>query len=251
MNICAMCIYEMNSALRSGGVFRLAGPHSFVSENNTYITNSAPTGSVLDGGSISTDVVMTGDVIKDNTANSGTIEVGNLKTFYINYTEFMNNTSEGPTIYITNSVKHFKCINCKFWENVISKVDQVILDQLHVKNNNVTIGSMIMIKKSINTTVVSSFFQDNLCSKLPCAVSVQESDNVKIKNFSFVNDMSVAYTISQSKDNQGAVDLDASNIALENVHFKGIPGYVYKAVTEEKLFFRNVSYECLIHIPRY
>ncbi len=242
----------MNSARSSGGTFRLSGHNNLASENNMYVRNSAPTGCVLFGGSIFTNVTMTGNMIKGNTANAGTIEAGDVKTLYISDTEFMNNTSEGPTIYITNSIKDFTCINCQFKHNVmqvegilsISQADHVILNQLHVINNNVTIGSMVMIKKSKNTTVLSSFFQENLCSKLPCALSVEKSDNVKIKNFLLVSDMSVTYIIFQSKDNQGVIDLDASSIALENVHFKGVPGYVYKGVTLENLFLRNVSYEC-------
>ncbi len=217
-------MFEINSA----HVFSLTGPNYFASENNTYVGN---TGSVLSAGSIFTEVVMIGDIIRNNIGAA--ISADDLKNIYISDTEFMNNTSEGATIGITSSV-HFTIINCQFRQNVmesqgilsISNADRLILNKLHVENNNVTIGSMIMIKNSINTTVLSSYFRDNLCSKLPCAVSVKKSDSVNIENFLLVSNMSVTYTISQSKDNPGAVDVDASKIALENVHSKGVPWYV-------------------------
>ncbi len=146
------CIYEINSARSDGSVFGLGGPNILSSENNVYVRNSSPAGSMLlSGGSPFTTVVMAGDVIRNNI---GTIlEAGDLKNIFINDTQFMNNTSEGPTIFIKNSVTHFTCINCKFRQNVmetegilsIFNPHQVVLSQLHVKNNNVTIGSMIMI----------------------------------------------------------------------------------------------------------
>ncbi len=240
----------MNSSPTSGGTFTLSGPYSFVSEKNTYVRNSAPRGSVLSAGSISTNVVMTGDEIRNNIGV--TISVGDLKNIHIRDTEFMNNTSEGATIDISNSVKHFTCINCQFRQNVIemegilsiSNADQVILNQLQVENNTVTIGSMIMIKKSRNTSLLSSYFQDNLCLKLPCALSVQKSSNVKINHLFLINDIETTNMASQSEDYPGALDIDGGSIAFDNVHFEGVPGHLYKGVSVDSLFFKNVSYEC-------
>ena len=244
------CIYEMNSARSDGGVFGVGGPNILSSDNNVYVRNSAPAGSVLSGGSTFTTVSMAGGVIRNNIGN--VIEAGDLKNISISDAQFMNNTSEGPTIYIKKSVKYFTCIKCQFRQNVmetegilsIFNPHHIVLSQLHVKNNNVTIGSMIMIKKSINTTVMSSFFQDNLCSKLPCAMSVMESNNVKINYLLLINDMPTTSMKSQSEDDRGALHIEGGNNALENVHFRGLPGYVYKGVSVESLFFKNVSYEC-------
>ena len=78
----------------------------------------------------------------------------------------------------------------------------------------------------------------------PCALSVQKSEIVNIKYFVSESDMSVMNMIYQSNNKQGTLDIDSKVIALEDVHFKGIFGYVYKGVTVEKLLFKNVSYEC-------
>ncbi len=100
------------------------------------------------------------------------------------------------------------------------------------------------LKMSMNTTILSSLFQNNVCSHLPCAVSVQKTENTKIEHFFLVIHMTVTDMISQSKSKQGALDIDAKHIALKNVHFTGVPGIVYKGVSVESLFFKNVSYEC-------
>ncbi len=208
------CIFRGNSAGGAGGIFRLVGPHHFSSENNEFARNIASTGSVMAADSTFVYMVISGDRIWNNIANAGTINGGELGNVYISNTEFMNNTSEGPTVYVTNSVKSFIILGCIFNYNVaevegvigISYAEQVVLNSLEVYNNNVSLHSMIMIKKSMNTTVLSSFFQDNLCSNLPCALSVQKSEKVTIENFLLETDISVTYTISQSKDNPGAVD---------------------------------------------
>ncbi len=205
---------------------------------------------MLSAGNPFTNVVMADDMIRNNIGSP--IEAGDLRNIYLGDTEFMSNIGSAPTIYIKNSVKHFTCSNCHFSQNVmevegilsISNAHHVILNRLHVKNNDVTIGSMIMIKNTINTTVLSSYFQDNLCSKLPCAVSVQKSDNVKINHLFLINDIPTTNMVSQSEDYQGALDIDGGSIALDNVHFEGVPGFLYKGVSVDSLLFRNVSYEC-------
>ncbi len=237
------CIFEEND----GDLFVLVGPNGFTSENNTYKRNR---GSLLAARSIHRNVIIVGDVVRDNIG--ATLEVDDLKNFDLSDVQFMNNTSEGPTIYIKNSVKHFTCIRCQFTQNVmdifgiisISNAEQVLLNELLVENNNVNIGSMIMIKDSINTTVLSSLFQDNLCSELPCALSAEKSDNVKINDLLFINALQSTSITTQSEDYRGILDIDAKNIAFENVLFERIPGYVYQGVTEERLFLKNVSYEC-------
>ncbi len=239
------CIFEVNE----GYTLDTYGPNSIISINNTYSTSS---GAVVSGDSIYTDLTMTGDIIKSNTANAGIIKAWHLKNVYISDTKFINNTSKSPTIYISNSVENFTCMNCQFRQNVmefegilsISSADHVTLNQLHVTNNNVTIGTMIMIKKSINTTLLSSFFQDNLCSKLPCALSVQKSNNVEINHLFLINDIPTTNTVCQSDDDQGALDIAGGSIAFENVHFEGVPGHLYKGVSVNSLFLKDVSYEC-------
>ena len=70
------CIYKINSAQGSGGVFRLTGPHTLSSDNNVYIRN------------IFGDFVMAEDIITSNIGT--TIEAGGLNNIYISDTEFMN-----------------------------------------------------------------------------------------------------------------------------------------------------------------
>ena len=228
------CIFEENSASSAGGIFELVGPNYLSSENNAYLRNSASTGSVLSAESVFINIKISDDRFWNNGASTGTIYAGELGNVHISNTEFLNNTSEGPSIYITKSVKSFICLSCVFSHNMaevdgvlsISFAEQVVLNSLEVLNNNVTIGSMIMIKKSINTTVLSSFFQDNLCSLFPCAMSVQKSNNVKIKNFLLTSYMSVKNMISELKGKQGALDIDATSIALENLQFNRVNSYV-------------------------
>ncbi len=244
------CIYEENSAGSSGGVFQIDGPHNFYSQHNVYLRNNAATGSMLGAGSIYINLEITGDSIQSNTANAATFYAGDLSNVHIS--EFLNNTSEGPIVYITNSVKSLSCTKCLFRRNVaeaggalsISSAEQVTLSYLEVRDNIATLGSMVMVKKSINTTLFSCYFKDNFCSFAPCALSVKESDNVRIDNVFLVNFMSVGNVISQSKSKQGAVDIKAGSIAIENLHVTGVPGYVYKAISVFSLFFKNVSYEC-------
>ena len=174
-----------------GGVFRLVGQNDFYSEYNVYLRNSAATGSLIAADSTFTNVVMTGDSIQNNIANVAAIYGGKLSNVYISDTKLINNTGAGPTVYISNSVKSFSCFRCVFWQNEaeiegivsIAQAENVILNDLSIENNNVTVGSMIMIKKSINTTLLSSFFENNYCTGLPCALSVQKSDIVIIKHF--------------------------------------------------------------------
>ena len=246
------CIYEENSAGSSGGVFQIDGPHNFYSEHNVYLRNKAATGSVLGAGSIYINIVITGDSIQSNTANAATFYAGDLSTVYISDTEFLNNTSEGPSVYISNSVKSLSCTKCLFWQNVaeadgvlsISRAEHVTLSYLQVTQNTATRGSMIMVKKSTNTTLFSCYFKDNYCSDISCALSVKESDNVKVEDFLLVNALSVRNAISQSESKQSAVEIDARNIAIENVYVTGVTGYVYKGISILSLFFKNVSYEC-------
>ncbi len=246
------CIFERNSAGEMSGVFRIIGPHDFYSEQNVFMGNTAATGTILAASSIHINVVITSCSITTNRANAAIIYAGEVANIHISDTEFMNNTSEGPTVYVTNSVNSFTCVRCIFWQNTaevegimsISYADRIFFEYLEVQENDVTIGSMIMIKTSVNTTILSSFFEDNLCSDLPCAISVKKAENVKIEDFLLVNDKSATNMIAQAKTKQGALDIDAKNIVLENVYFKGLPGYVYKGISAERLFFRNVTYDC-------
>ncbi len=239
------CTFEGNHAQGGGAIFQITELHMFSSTNNVYTKNSGST-SVLSARDA--NVVMADDIIGSNTGTI--IGARELRNGYISNLEFTNNTSPVSAVSL-HSVRNFNCFRCTFRHNVadiqgldITNAGQVIFDTLKVQNNNVTTGSLIMIKKSINTTVLSSFFQDNYCSDLPCALSVQKSDLVKIKYFALESDMSVMDMNYQSINRQGALDIDAMNIALQDVHIKGIPSYVYKGVTEESLFVKNVSYEC-------
>ncbi len=246
------CVFEGNMAGDIGGTFRLNGPHEFYSGQNMFFGNMAPTGAVLAANSIHAIITIIGCHISRSVASAATIYAGELASVYIRETEFVNNTSEGSTVYVTNSVYSFICVNCIFSHNVaevegvisISYAKQIVLNSLEVENNNVTIGSMIMIKDSINTTVVSSFFKNNHCSGMPCALSIQKSDIVKIKYLFMANYKSITNIISRENDKLGALDINAINIALEFVHFQGVPGYVYRGVSVERLFFKNASYEC-------
>ncbi len=173
-----------------------------------HVKNTAATGSLLTAEDIDISIVIEGDIIRSNMANSGTINAGTLANIYISDTQFINNTNVAPTIFITNSVNSFSCTRCIFQQNIaefegivsIASADQVIFDYLDVRNNDVNVGSMIMIKKSINTNITSSLFNNNLCSNLPCAVSVKKTDQIKIEYFSLVSNMSVTDMVSHSND---------------------------------------------------
>ncbi len=235
-----------------GGIFRLSGPNNFLSENNVYVRNHASTGSVITTESPLTNVIISDDHIQSNTANSATIHAGDLGNIHISDTQFANNTNEGPTIYITSSVKSFICVKCLFRENImevegvlsISWAEQVFLHYIQMQHNSVTLGSMILLKKSTNTTLLMCHFEDNYCSNMPCAASVQKCDYVRVEHFFLINTMPVAKMITQSESQQGALQIDANSIFMDNVHFTGVPGYVYNVHSALSLFFKNVSYEC-------
>ncbi len=158
---------------------------------------------------------MSGDIARSNTANAATIYIGDLGNIRISHTELGNNTSDFPTVYIANSVNSFTCFRCIFKQNIagvegvvsISYADQVVLDNLKIQKNRATLGSMIKIQKSMSTTILSSIFKDNLCSNLPCAVSVQKTKNAKIEHISLISGNSVGYMVPQSKSKQGSLDM--------------------------------------------
>ena len=240
------CIFKGNSARGGGAVFDMYKLSIFSSTNNAYVRNSDPTSTLS---AEDANVEMADDIFESNIG--GFIIFTDMKNVNISNTKFTNNTSPGSIVSISNSMKSFSCLMCVFEQNVaeiqglsIDYADQVIFDTLKVQSNNVTTGSMIMIKKSINTTILSSFFQDNYCSDLPCALTVRKSEIVKIMYFALDSDKPVMDMIYQLINKQEALGIDAKKIALENMHFQGVSGYVYKGVTVENLFFRNVSYEC-------
>ncbi len=112
------CIFEGNSAGSNGGIYRLVGPNSLYSENNVYVRTSCPTGSVLAAESTFTKVMMTGDVIKSNTGNAGTINAGIIGNIHIRDAIFTNNTNAAPVVYISNSMSNFTCFRCIFQQNI-------------------------------------------------------------------------------------------------------------------------------------
>ena len=134
------CRFEGNS----GGVYILDGPHQFYSEYNRYSKNS---GSILSAGGIHTNMVITGDRIWSNTANSEIVGAGGLSNINMSNVEFENNTSGGPTVYIRVTI--FSCMKCIFSQNIaeiegivtIVYADKVILNSLQAQNNNVHLPS--------------------------------------------------------------------------------------------------------------
>ncbi len=82
-----------------------------------YIENTAPTGSVI-AASGQTYLVIVRCSITSNTANSAIIYVGAIASVHMRDTEFMNNTSELPTVYVINSVNSFSCFRCTIQQNI-------------------------------------------------------------------------------------------------------------------------------------
>ena len=241
------CIFEGNSE----GLFTLNGAHDFYSEKNMYLRNTRNVIELVGELGVSGNVVIAGDIISNNTCNTITIIVNELSYIHISDTKFVNNTSGGPIIATSNSA-NFACIRCTFWQNKVeiegvvevSNADQVVLDSLQMQKNNVDLGSMIKLEKSINITVTYSIFHDNYCSELPCPLYIDGSEQVKIKNSSFGIDMSLQKDISLSAKQQVVLDINANYISIENLNLSKIPGFVYRGVSKENLFFRNIYNEC-------
>ena len=233
----------------------IQGPNRLYSVSNVYIGNRAPTGSVIFAEDMLTNIVIEDNSIHSNIANMAAFYAGSLSNMYINNTKFINNTSVGPIVYITNSVNNLICSQSILVQNLVEVegilsifyAHLVILKSLKVEDNTATEGAMIKIKESINTTITMSNFQNNFCSNMPCSLSVQKTERLNIDQCFFINDRVHMNLISQ-KSSSIAVDIQANNIALKNVQFKGIPGYVYTGVWVENLLNRK-SILCLPRQP--
>ena len=248
------CIYERNTGQSDGGVFRLDGPHLFHSENNTYTQNSADTGSVIqaDSENVGLHMVIDGDTISSNKRNVGIFYFGKISTAYINDTDFINNTSDQPTVYMATSVERFICTKCIFMHNSaesegilnINGAQYIFLHSLSIENNTVDFGTMIKIRKSTNATVTMSHLQDNFCSNEPCFLSIEETVHINIEKCSFINGLNLEHTSLLKGIKQGGVEIRAGNIALKDLVFTAIPGYSYRGTSSGNLNLKNVSYNC-------
>ncbi len=245
------CVFKWNSAASLAGVFSLEGAHQFYSKNNIYDGNIAGTGSVIAGETGHISMVIKDDQIFNNSAHAATIYVKTLSDMHIQNTTFINNSasSNGAGIFIEISVKNFVCSKCVFMRNradfegilSINSADQIILSATIAEGNEALFGKMIEIKRSVETTVVSSDFKDNYCSGALCFLSIDKGDHLDIENCSFV---STEYNVKNLGGSSIAVHIKGKNVEVKRSLLIGTPGNLLKGVSEQNLYLKNVSCLC-------
>ncbi len=115
-----------------------------------------------------------------------------------------------------------------------------IVDSIKVKNNNVLFGKMFEVKEVINIAVIKSYFENNYCTSIPCALSIEQSDNTDIESCTFLSAM-----LNDSGESvHSAVDIRGKHVNMKKVHFYRFEGVVVTGESIQSMSVHNISYSC-------
>ncbi len=244
------CVYKMNKGSSSGGVFYMVATNILHSEHDVYLANTAPIGSVLQAIQGYTDVKMIGNMIADNIADDGTLYATDLSNLVIHNTTFRNNIAivNVAVLLIENSIGNFSCTICMFMHNnarfdgliSINLARIINLDFISVRNNNAISGSMIQIKESIQIFIQKSYFSNNYCSDVACALSIINNEVTEIDTC-FISSNLIS---DNNPSDKSTVDMKGRYVKMIHVVFMGIGGNILTAVSDQSIILQNISYSC-------
>ena len=198
---------------------------------------------------------MKNDKIYDNIANTATIHLSKPIFISMEGALFQNNSALNDIsgIYIEESVINFTCYKCVFRENkaksggilTILKAENFALMYSEIDSNTAQIGHMVDIRETINCTISSALFRNNLCESEPCHLSITGSMWSVIKDSTFIHDANNSTIIT---DESNAVYIETQNLLMQNINDRmGAGGYALQVLNNEGSYFQNITSICPFH----